>query len=183
MDEKAHFKLKGQFVKELRNNTFSGADNEDVNEHIEKFLEIVDLFHIPECFKELLLRCPQHYLTNILEVILFYKGLDVSTRQILDSKGAIPSMTATDAKRAIQDMADYSQKWYNRTSTRTRSTNTSNRLVAIQAQLNNLGREIKRVNERVYAAQVGCESCNEPHYTKDCPLKEDEETFEEAYYT
>ncbi|GKC72810.1 DNA-directed DNA polymerase, partial [Tanacetum coccineum] len=46
------------------------------------------------------------------EVILFYKGLDVQTRQILDSK-------------------------------------------AIQAQLNNLGREIKKVNEKVYAAQVG----------------------------
>ncbi|GJV15868.1 hypothetical protein Tco_1361191 [Tanacetum coccineum] len=31
---------------ELRNNTFSGSDHEDANEHIEKFLEIVDLFHI-----------------------------------------------------------------------------------------------------------------------------------------
>ena len=44
------------------------------------------------------------------EVILFYKGLDVSTRQILDSKGAIPSMNVTEAKKSIQDMADYSQK-------------------------------------------------------------------------
>ncbi|GJV95083.1 hypothetical protein Tco_1546660 [Tanacetum coccineum] len=32
------------------------------------------------------------------------------------------------------------------------------------------------VNEKVYAAQVGCEQCKGPH-TKDCPLKE------EAYYT
>nr|GEV30399.1 hypothetical protein [Tanacetum cinerariifolium] len=46
----------------------------------------------------------------IREVILFYKGLDVPTRQILDSKGAIPSMKAADAKKAIQDMADHSQK-------------------------------------------------------------------------
>ncbi|GJY22384.1 hypothetical protein Tco_0396042 [Tanacetum coccineum] len=37
------------------------------------------------------------------------------------------------------------------------STETSDRLAAIQAQLNNLGREIKKVNEKVYAAQVGCE--------------------------
>ncbi|GKD63311.1 hypothetical protein Tco_1305419, partial [Tanacetum coccineum] len=36
-----------QFIKELRENTFSGSDNEDANEHIEKVLEIVDLFHIP----------------------------------------------------------------------------------------------------------------------------------------
>ena len=39
IDEKAHFELKGQFLKELRNNTFSGADNEDANEHIEKVLD------------------------------------------------------------------------------------------------------------------------------------------------
>ncbi|GJY38733.1 hypothetical protein Tco_0425097 [Tanacetum coccineum] len=36
-------------------------------------------------------------------------------------------------------------------------TKTSDGLAAIQAQLNNLGREIKKVNEKVYAAQVGCE--------------------------
>ncbi|GJZ29418.1 reverse transcriptase domain-containing protein [Tanacetum coccineum] len=32
------------------------------------------------------------------EVILFYNGLEVSTRQILDSKGAIPTKTVADAK-------------------------------------------------------------------------------------
>ncbi|GKB97933.1 hypothetical protein Tco_0984070 [Tanacetum coccineum] len=34
-----------------------------------------------------------------------------------------------------------------------RSTETSDRLAAIQAQLNNLRREITKVNEKVYAAQ------------------------------
>nr|GEW76614.1 hypothetical protein [Tanacetum cinerariifolium] len=116
IDDKYHFVLKGQFLKELRDNTFSGSEHEDANEHIEKVLEIVDLFH---------------------EVLLFYNGLDVPTRQILDSK----------------------------------------------AQLNNLGREIKKVNEKVYAAQVGCVQCKGPHYTKDCPLKEEGKPLEEAYYT
>ncbi|GJX46973.1 retrovirus-related pol polyprotein from transposon TNT 1-94 [Tanacetum coccineum] len=91
-----------------------------------------------------------------IEVILFYIGLDVQTRQILNSKGAIPSKTAADAKDG---------------------------LAAIQAQLNNLGREIKKVNEKVYAAQLGCEQCKGPHYTKDCPLKEEGKTLKEAYYT
>nr|GEV10827.1 hypothetical protein [Tanacetum cinerariifolium] len=72
------------------------------------------------------------------KVILFYNGLEVLTRQILDLKGVIPSKTAADGK----------------------------------AQLNNLGKEIKKVNEKVYAGQVGCEQCKEPHYTKDCPLNE-----------
>ncbi|GJR91246.1 hypothetical protein Tco_0215257 [Tanacetum coccineum] len=76
-------------------------------------------------------------------------------RTILTSKGAIPSKTAADDKIAIQEMAEYSQKWHNGTSLRTRSTETSDGLAAIQAQLNNLGREIKKVNEKVYAAQFG----------------------------
>ncbi|GJS15237.1 hypothetical protein Tco_0409709 [Tanacetum coccineum] len=120
--------------------------------------------------KKLLMKCPQYYLTEMQEVILFYNGLGIPTRQILDSRGAIPSKTAADAKVAIQEMAEYSQKWHNGTS-RSRSTETSDGLAAIQAQLNNLGREIKKVNEKVYAAQVGCEQCKGPHYTKDCPLK------------
>ncbi|GKE60547.1 hypothetical protein Tco_1510914 [Tanacetum coccineum] len=46
IEDKDNFKLKGQFLKELCTNTFSGSDHEDANEHIEKVLEIVDLFHI-----------------------------------------------------------------------------------------------------------------------------------------
>ncbi|GKC17747.1 DNA-directed DNA polymerase, partial [Tanacetum coccineum] len=183
IDNKDQFELKGQFLKELQENTFSSSDNEDANEHIEKVLEIVDLFHVPnitmdqlmlslpyilnwshetlfqawERFKELLMKCPQHYLTEMQE-------------------------TVEDAKKAIQEMAEYSQKWHNGTS-RGRSTETSDGLAAIQAQLNNLGREIKKVNEKVYAAQVGCEQCKGPHYTKDCPQKEEGKTLEEAYYT
>ncbi|GJS59361.1 RNA-directed DNA polymerase, eukaryota, reverse transcriptase zinc-binding domain protein [Tanacetum coccineum] len=166
------FELKGQFLKKLHDNTFSGSEHEDANEHIEDVLEIVDLFHILkvtqdqimlrafpvsltgaasrwlrnqpsgsitswevlktkflnkycppartikkmkeinnfqqepdkslfrawETFKELLMKCPQHYLTVLQEVILFYNGLDVPTRQILDSKGAIPSKTVEEGK-------------------------------------------------------------------------------------
>ncbi|GKE92728.1 hypothetical protein Tco_1573823 [Tanacetum coccineum] len=128
------------------------------------------------------MKCPQHYLTEMQEVILFYNGLDVPTQQILDSRCVVPTKIAEDAKKVIQEMAEYSQKWHKGTS-RGRSTETSDGLDAIQAQLNNLGREIKKVNEKVYAAQVGCEQCKGPDYTKDCPLKEERKTLEEAYYT
>ncbi|GJU39247.1 hypothetical protein Tco_1192204, partial [Tanacetum coccineum] len=80
-------------------------------------------------------------------------------------------------------MTVYSQKWHNRTSSRTKSTETSDGLAAIQAQLNNIGREIKKVNEKVYAAYFGCELCKGTHYTEDCLQKEEGKTLEEAYYT
>ncbi|GKA47757.1 hypothetical protein Tco_0740715 [Tanacetum coccineum] len=47
IEDKDNFELKGQILKELCTNTFSGSDHEDANEHIEKVLKIVDLFHIP----------------------------------------------------------------------------------------------------------------------------------------
>ncbi|GJZ29068.1 hypothetical protein Tco_0573715 [Tanacetum coccineum] len=79
-------------------------------EEINNFKQEPDesLFRAGERFKELLMKYHQHYLTDMQEVILFYNGLDVPTRQILDSKGVIPSKTATDAKIAIQEMAEYS---------------------------------------------------------------------------
>nr|GEU68649.1 hypothetical protein [Tanacetum cinerariifolium] len=79
-------------------------------------------------------------------------------------------------------MGEYSQKCHNATS-RTRSTETSNGLAAIQPQLNNLRREIKKVNEKVYATQIGGKQCKGLHYTKDFPLKEEGKTLEEANYT
>ncbi|GKB90974.1 hypothetical protein Tco_0963246 [Tanacetum coccineum] len=82
------------------------------------------LYQAWERFKELLMKCPQHYFTEMQE-------------------------TAADAKIAIQEMAKYSQKWHNGTS-RGRSTKTSDGLAAIQAQLNNLGREIKKKKGKPY---------------------------------
>ncbi|GJS15396.1 putative ribonuclease H-like domain-containing protein [Tanacetum coccineum] len=235
IDDEVSFEIRGQFLKELRNNTFSGSGHEDPNEHIEKVLEFADLFHIPkitidqvmlrafpmsltevvnrwlrneppgsvtdwetlkkkflgkyyppartakkmeeinnfqqeldetlytawERFKELLLKCPQHYLTDMQEAIAFYKGFDAFTRLSLDSRGAIPFMKVADAKKAINEMVNYSQKWHDITSNKKKGTETSDGLTAIQAQLNSLGREIK----------------------KDCPDKDDGKTFEEALYT
>ncbi|GJT19608.1 hypothetical protein Tco_0878314 [Tanacetum coccineum] len=97
-----------------------------------------------------------------------------------DTIGAVPTKTVADAKKAIQEMAEHSQKWHNGTS-KGRSTETYDGLATIQAQLNNLGREIKKVNEKVYATQFGCEQCKGSHYTKDCPQKEGK-ILKEAYY-
>ncbi|GJZ76543.1 hypothetical protein Tco_0641215 [Tanacetum coccineum] len=121
-------------------------------EEINNFQQEPDksLFRAYERNKELLMKCSQHYLTDMQEVILFYNGLDVPTRQILDSKGAIPTKTVADAKIAIQEMAEYSQNG---------------------------------IMEHPQKPEVRCELCKGSHYTKDCPLKEEGNTLEEAYYT
>ncbi|GKF65764.1 hypothetical protein Tco_0192281 [Tanacetum coccineum] len=111
INEKAHFELKGQFLKELCDNTFSGSDNEDANKHIEKVLEIligsaiqwlrneptgsIDTWETLK--KKFLSKYCLPTQRTIIEMpstlldgyALFYKGLDVPIRQILDSKGII----------------------------------------------------------------------------------------------
>nr|GFA44335.1 hypothetical protein [Tanacetum cinerariifolium] len=125
--DKDHFQLKGQFLKELRDNTFSGSGNEDANERIEKVLEIVDLFHIPNITQgQVMLRDFPMSLTR------------ASSRWLRNEP--VGSITTWETLKEIF---------------KCRSTETSNRLAAIQAQLNNIRREIKKVYEKVYAAQVG----------------------------
>ncbi|GJW41213.1 hypothetical protein Tco_0067058 [Tanacetum coccineum] len=212
--------VSGQFLKELRDKTFSGSDHEDANEHIEKVLEIVDLFHIPNITQDqIMLRSfpmsltgaasrwlrnkpsgsittweglktkflnkycpPARTAKKMKEINNFQQELDETLYQAWERFKELLMKCPQHYLTDMQKMAEYSKKWHNGTS-RTRSTETSDGLAAIQAQLNNLGREIKKVNEKVYAAQVGCELCKGPYYTKDCPLKEDGKTLKEAYYT
>ncbi|GKD41852.1 hypothetical protein Tco_1266497 [Tanacetum coccineum] len=105
INDKTHFDLKGQYLKELHKNTFSGSEHKDANEYIEKVLEIVDLFHIPEVTQD--------------QVML----------------RVFPMSLTGAASRWLRNEPS----------------------AAIQAQLNNLGIEIKKVNEKVYAAQDSIE--------------------------
>ncbi|GJZ66055.1 hypothetical protein Tco_0622751 [Tanacetum coccineum] len=131
INDKDHFELKGQFLMELRDNTFSGSDHEDAKEHIEKLLKIVNLFHIPNitrdqvmlrAFPMSLSRAASHWLRNKPSgSIRTWEDLKTkflskycpparttkkmeeinNFQQILDSKGAIPSKTTADANVAI----------------------------------------------------------------------------------
>ncbi|GJS06844.1 hypothetical protein Tco_0363640 [Tanacetum coccineum] len=96
IDEKAQFELKGQFLKELRDNTFNGSDH--------------------EAFPMSLTGVASRWLRN-------------------EPSGLIITWTI--------------------------STEPSDGPAAIQDQLNNLGREIKKVNKKVYVVQVGCAFINQ----------------------
>lgn len=57
IDNDTGFKIKGQFLKELRDTPFNGSDDEDSNEHIEKVFEIADMFHVPKVTKDQVMLC------------------------------------------------------------------------------------------------------------------------------
>ncbi|GJU19682.1 retrovirus-related pol polyprotein from transposon TNT 1-94 [Tanacetum coccineum] len=192
------FELKGQFLKELRDNTFSGSEQEDANEHIEKVLKIVDLFHIPKVTKDqIMLRAflvsltgaaskrprnqpsgsittwevlktkflnkyclPAHTANKMEEINNFQQEPDENLFRAWERFKELlmkcPQHYLTDMQELSKKWLNTPRKWHNGTSSRTRSTETSDGLAAIHAQHNNLGREIK---------------------------KEEGKTLEEAYYT
>ncbi|GKC58028.1 putative ribonuclease H-like domain-containing protein [Tanacetum coccineum] len=203
IEDNDNFKLKGQSLKELRTNTFSGTYHEDANEKTEKVLKIVDLFHILnitidqvmlraflmslpgaasrwlrneptgsittwdglktkflnkycppaqtakkmeeinnfqqepdenlyqawEQFKELLMKCPQHYLIERQE-------------------------TTAEAKVAIQEMADYPQKWHNGTSSSTKA-NPRDQVKSISTTIKVDSYPIRRIGSSQYAVSAG----------------------------
>ncbi|GJR96372.1 hypothetical protein Tco_0268546 [Tanacetum coccineum] len=47
-----NFEIKSQFMRELREDTFSGNKDEDAHDHIDRALSIVGLFNIPEVSKD-----------------------------------------------------------------------------------------------------------------------------------
>nr|GEV33743.1 hypothetical protein [Tanacetum cinerariifolium] len=192
-----NFEIKSQFMRELRKETFFKNKNDDAHEHMERVLDIVSLFNIPrvshdvvmlcvfpitltgvakrwidrlppgterdetlyqvwEWYNDLLYKCPTHDINNHQKVNIFYNGLGVMNRQLLDSQGPIPSMTPVQALTVIHSMADHSQK--------------------------NLGRDIKKLKENINAIQVGCQNREGAHLDKDCPLKKEIKSIEEAKY-
>nr|GEY05897.1 hypothetical protein [Tanacetum cinerariifolium] len=148
-----HFELKGQFLKELREKTFSGTEIKDANKYIKKVLEIVDLFH----------------------------ELDVNEGQLMIRR-PITKINAENAKTAIQDMVDHSQIWNEGASGRRKIGGNSEGLAAITTQLSSLSREMKKLSEQVDFVHVNYELCNGSPLSKDCLIKEKVKEDEEIYY-
>ncbi|GJS94997.1 hypothetical protein Tco_0801965 [Tanacetum coccineum] len=116
-----NFEIKSQFMRELREDTFSGNKNDDAHEHVERELlkkafiqrycppskttnqleEIRNfkqegdetLYQAWERYNDILYKCPTHDINNHQNVNIFYNGLGTMNHQLLDSQGPIPGMT------------------------------------------------------------------------------------------
>ncbi|GJS42875.1 hypothetical protein Tco_0567918 [Tanacetum coccineum] len=187
-----NFKIKSQFIHELREDTFSGNKEEDAHDHIDRVLNIVGLFNILGVSKDaIMLRVFPFTLTGFAKrwVDRLAPGT-INTWDFLKrplSKGLragpIPGMRPAQALTVIQTMADHSQKWHDETTSKNIG-NSSGKdgLAALVNKLDNLGRDMKKLTESVYAIQVGCQICEGPHHDKDCPLNEEVKQVEKVRY-
>ncbi|KAJ9542012.1 hypothetical protein OSB04_028518 [Centaurea solstitialis] len=134
-----------------------------------------------ERFKHLLNSCPSHELNKSEQVQTFYSGLAYSSRATLDSSagGVFMCKTPTEGYKLLEDMLIHNIDW--RTDKRLQiprmagkiSTDfdPSDELAAMKNLQVKFERKIEELIKSVYALQVGCEECNGPHLTKDCPNK------------
>nr|GEU72275.1 hypothetical protein [Tanacetum cinerariifolium] len=121
-------------------------------EEILNFKQEIDktLYHASERYIDLLYRCLHYDLNGQQKVHIFYTGLDISTRKMLDSRGFITLMTPTQSLISIQVMIDYSHNWYDETTTK------------------------EKINDRPDNVDAIQESFKEAHPTKECPLKKED---------
>ncbi|GJX90364.1 hypothetical protein Tco_0343690 [Tanacetum coccineum] len=187
-----NFEIKSQFMRELREDTFSGNKDEDAHDHIDRVLSIVGLFSIPGVSKDVVMLrvfpftltvsakrwvdrlAPRNINTWISSKRPLSKGLGA---------GPIPGMTPAQDLTAIQTMTDHSQKWHDGTTSRNiESSSSKDGLAALVNKLDNLGRDMKKLKESVHAIQVGCQICEGPHLDKDFPLNEEVKQVEEVRY-
>ncbi|GJY81456.1 hypothetical protein Tco_0494207 [Tanacetum coccineum] len=181
IDDKDSFELKGQILKELRDNTFSSSDHEDANKHIEKVLEIVDLFHIPNITQDqVMLRAFLMSLTGAASHWLRNKpSCSITTWEDLKTKFLSKYCPPVRTAKKMEEINNFQQE---PDETLSQAWEQFKELL-MKCPQHYLTEMQEKVNEKVYAAQVGCEQCKGTHNTKDCPLKEEGKTLEEAYYT
>ncbi|GKD52492.1 hypothetical protein Tco_1281468, partial [Tanacetum coccineum] len=157
-----NFKIKSQFMRELREDTFSRNKNKDVHDHIDRVLSFIgaakrwtakqledihnfkqegdeSLYQAWEWYNDLLYKCPTH---------------DIN----------------------IHQKHDETMSWS------IRSNSNNDGLAAIVSNLDNLRRDMKKLKENVHAIQVGCQICEGPRLEKDCPLSEEIKKVEEVKY-
>ncbi|GKF50642.1 hypothetical protein Tco_0147109, partial [Tanacetum coccineum] len=91
-------------------------------------------------------------------------------------------VTPAQALTAIQTMADLSQKWHDRSTSKRVSNDSSAGIAVIINKLDSLGRDMKKLKENVHAIKVGCENCGGAHLNKECPLHEEVKSIKEVKY-
>ncbi|GJV98847.1 hypothetical protein Tco_1554099 [Tanacetum coccineum] len=107
-----NFKIKSQFMRELREDTFSENKDEDAHDHIDWVLSIVGLFNIPKV--SLTMQSGSEFFPSILPVPPKRLG------------GPFPEIRPIEALTVIQTMADHSQKWHDGSTSRNIKSSSSN---------------------------------------------------------
>ncbi|XP_023749067.2 uncharacterized protein LOC111897346 [Lactuca sativa] len=143
------------------------------------------LYEAWERYKVLIRNCPQNDLNVQQEVSIFYDGVNVTTRQLLDSQGPLNKKNPVEIKQLIEEFSKHSREYHNPRNDVTRgSANAAlEDMLAVMAMLQSMDRRMTKMDQTIHVIQVGCENCNGPHLTKECDLDENGNRKVQACYS
>nr|GEU45451.1 hypothetical protein [Tanacetum cinerariifolium] len=164
-----NFEIKSQFMRELREDTFSGNKNDDAHEHVKRVLDIEP--SIPKIsLKRPLSKGIVRHQEPPNSLRKFGTSSKKETRHYTKLANGImtfyinaPLMISITIRRSIEG-SSYEG------------------ITAIMNKLENLGRDMKKLKENVLAIHVGCQTRGGAYLVKDCPLKEEVKSIKEAKY-
>ena len=132
------------------------------------------LYEAWERYKGLLRNCPQHDLNVQQEMSIFYDGVNVMTRQLLDSQGPLTKKNPREVKELIEEFAKHSREYHNPRQDGIKGGGgaQTEEIAAVMAMLNNMDRRITQMDQSIHAIRVGCERCSGPRLAKDCKMDE-----------
>ena len=66
-----------------------------------------------ECYKDILLACPHHGYDKGMTIMYFYDGLQVSSKQFIDTmcNGLFFEKTPTEAHAYLEELAEHTRRW------------------------------------------------------------------------
>ncbi|GKD74472.1 zinc knuckle CX2CX4HX4C containing protein [Tanacetum coccineum] len=147
-----NFEIKSQFMRELREDTFSGNKDEDAHDHIDR-------------------RWVDRLAPGTINTWDLLKKAFIQ-------RYCPPSMTA----KQLEDIHNFKQEGDESLYQAWERSSSKDGLAALVNKLDNLGRDMKKLKESVHAIQVGCQICEGPHLDKDCPLNEEVKQVKEVRY-
>ncbi|KAG9444571.1 hypothetical protein H6P81_015911 [Aristolochia fimbriata] len=191
----SNFEINFHILSMIQNNyQFGGLSNEDLNEHIETFLEICDTFRFKdvtneavwlrlfpftlrdraktwERFKELLRKCPNHEIPRWMQMEIFYHGITVSTQSLIDvaAGGTMNKKTPNEVYELIEEMASNIYQYPVERSARGRVVGIHNvdHVLALQAQVESLTKQLSKLHTPSLVAQI-CDMCVGGHPNHEC---------------
>ncbi|GJT12641.1 hypothetical protein Tco_0859683, partial [Tanacetum coccineum] len=134
-----NFEIKGQFMRELRESTFSRNKNDDAHVHVDRILDIL---------KDGQIGCLHDQSTH-----------GTFSRRHL-SKGIV---LLPRSQKQLEEIHNFKQEgdetmYHAWESTRRSHDSNSDGIAAITNKLDNLGRDMKKLKENIHGIQVGCET-------------------------
>ncbi|KAG9444969.1 hypothetical protein H6P81_016309 [Aristolochia fimbriata] len=129
------------------------------------------LFEAWERYKELLRKCPNHGIPRWMQIEIFYNGITVLTRCLIDvvAGGTMNKKTPNEVYKLIEEMVSNMYQYPVERSARGRVAGVYNvdQVLALQAQVESLTKQLTKLHTPSLVGQI-CDMCGGGHPNHEC---------------